>query len=294
MTIREILLKHSKCLSPLDAEILLSLAIKKPREYLFAHPESELNLTQLKKYNFFTKRCRCGEPIAYISGKKEFFGFDFEVDRNILIPRPETELLVEKVLDLVPKVEPLTIIDIGTGSGNIIISIVKNIPAEQRRKMKFYATDISKKALSVAKKNAAKHKVAKYIKFVKSDLLDFIREKKIKGNALIVASLPYVSDGLYKKNKDALKYEPKNALLSKKNGLGHYEKLIKQARKILFNDHCAMIIEISPEQKQLLARIIKKELPMARISFSKDLSGKTRIAEVETKSRPKLTKISKN
>ncbi|MDD5489967.1 MAG: peptide chain release factor N(5)-glutamine methyltransferase [Candidatus Moranbacteria bacterium] len=285
INIKEIL--QSTLLSPLDTEILLSLAVNKPKEYLFSHPEKKLNKPQILRYKFYVARRLSGEPIAYITGKKEFYGLEYEVDKNVLIPRPETELLVELALKKIQTAEyeiPDTLIDIGTGSGNIVVSIAKNIPAKQRKKMQFYATDISKEALFMAKKNAKRHKVAKNIKFVQSDLLEFANKKKIGGNITIVANLPYVSDSLYKKNKHNLKYEPKKALLSKKGGLRHYEKMLRQIKKIIQITNYRLLItallEISPEQKTALAKIAKRELPLAKIKFLKDLSGKWRIAKL--------------
>ncbi|OGI27284.1 MAG: protein-(glutamine-N5) methyltransferase, release factor-specific [Candidatus Moranbacteria bacterium RIFOXYB1_FULL_43_19] len=283
MNIKEIL--RNTRLSPLDAEILLSLAVNVPREYLFTHPEHRLIRSQNVSYKLYVSKRLRGEPIAYITGKKEFYGLEFEVNKNVLIPRPETELLVERALDQLLDTKsqmPDTIIDVGAGSGNIIVSIVKNIPTKTKSRINYYAIDISKKALLAAKKNARKHKVAKYIKFIQSDLLKFA-PKNLAGNILITANLPYVSPSLYKKNKNNLKYEPKNALISKKNGLGYYVKFFRQIQQLC--TICCVLrvtcyVEISPEQKTELTIIVKKELPSAQIKFFKDLSRKWRIAEI--------------
>ncbi|KKR44596.1 MAG: HemK family modification methylase, methyltransferase [Candidatus Moranbacteria bacterium GW2011_GWC1_45_18] len=286
MTVRHILRdkKILSCIAPLDLELILSLATNRPREYLFAHPEQKLSLKELDKFNSFLIRRKKGEPIAYMTGKKEFYGLEFEVNRNVLIPRPETELLVEKALDLVPEVEPLTVIDVGTGSGNIIISVVENLPANIRKKIDFYATDVSKKALFKTKNNAQKHKVAQYIKFIRSDLLEYFLKKKTKfENLLIVANLPYVSASIYKKNIRNLRYEPELALISAEKGLGHYRRLLRQIAEIK-SDYALRIIcfaEISPEQKNGLAKIMKDELPEAKTNFVKDLSGRNRVVKIK-------------
>jgi len=297
MTIREIL--KSTFLSPLDTEILLSLAISKSREYLFAHPEKKLSPVQIKKFKKLAAKRMKKEPIAYITGKKEFFGLEFDVDKNVLIPRPETELLVELALNILQKNThdtPTAVIDVGTGSGNIIISIARNIPAKARKVIDFYASDISKKALDIAKKNAKKHKISQDIKFVKSDLLQFVVEKKIRGNILIIANLPYLSDFVYRQNEENLKHEPKIALVSKYHGLNHYARLFSQARRLLkgYARCVACYAEISPEQKNMLERIAQKELKPEKIKFAKDLFGKTRIAQIESLSPGKLTNIHKN
>lgn len=268
-------------LSPLDAGILLSLAIKKSKEFILAHPEKKLSAVQMKKIKFFFSRRKNGEPVAYIAGKKEFFGLEFLVNKNVLIPRPETELLVEHVLEKIPNTRyqiPDTIFDVGTGSGNIIISIAKNIPDKIKKEINFYAIDISKESLRVAKANAKRYKLNKKIKFIQSDMLEYFVKRKTKfENILIIANLPYVSENIYKKNYKNLKYEPKTALLSRNNGLDHYIKLFEQVR-LLITDRCSLFLEISPEQKSQIGRIIKKYWPKAEIAFFKDLAGKWRVA----------------
>lgn len=290
MTIREIKRNIAqKCkISPLDAEILLFLALNKPREYILAHPEKKLTRLQAAKLKNYIKRRVAGEPIAYLTGKKEFYGLEFAVNKNVLIPRPETELLVERALfEIRSRASSrsnleFSIIDVGTGSGNIIISICKNLPPRIKNKINFFAIDVSSDALRVAKTNAKKHRVDKKIKFIQSDLIDYFLKKKIKTkNLLIVANLPYVSPEIYKKNKNNLQFEPKRALVSAKNGLDHYEKLVKQI-KLLFSEHYLLIAEISPEQKSEIGRIIGKYLPKARVRFSKDLAKKWRAAVAET------------
>lgn len=296
MTIREILIKTGSTynLFPLDSGILLSLAINRPKEYILAYPEKKLTKLQEKKFINFAKRRSVGEPIAYIVGKKEFFGLDFAVNKNVLIPRPETELLVEHAIDKIKQCfvgtrliaslrgdNKLAIIDIGTGSGNMIVSIAKNIPTKIKMEINFYAVDISKKSLRIARANAQKNKVKKQINFIQSDLLEYFLKNNIEQkNILIIANLPYVSPALYQKNKNNLKFEPKHALLSQSNGLAHYIKLFEQIR-LLITNHCSLILEISPEQKPEIGRIIKEYLPKARGKYNKDLAGKWRVAEIE-------------
>ena len=295
MDIKQILSKTS--LSPLDAEILLSYVLKEPREHLLAHPEKKLTKRQARKFNLLLRRRGRGEPIAYLRSRKEFYGLDFLVNKNVLIPRPETELLVEEVINKIFLLDPrwslsscnggrddkLMLIDIGTGSGNIIISIVKNIPEKIQERMEFYAVDLSEKALAVAKKNAKRHRVVKSIQFIKSDMLKFFLEKKmkLKGNVVIVANLPYVSPALYQKYRPGdLHFEPKKALLSENRGIRHYKNLLQQIKKILIPNHCypIVVLEISPEQKLSLNKIIKDIFPKAKVYFQKDLAGKWRMA----------------
>jgi len=283
MTIQEILHKTYSAykLSPLDAGILLSLVITKPKEFILAHPEKKLAPAQIKKYFSFAKRRAKGEPIAYITGKKEFFELDFVVNKNVLIPRPETELLVEFALEKIQAKKYDAVIDVGTGSGSIIISIAKNIPEKIRKKIKFFAVDISKESLQVAKSNAKRYKMDGKINFVQSNLLEYYLNNKIaQKNILVIANLPYVSPEIYQKNKNNLRFEPKSALVSRQKGLSHYKKLLAQVN-LLITDHCSLFIEISPEQKPEIGRIIKEYLPKARARFLKDLAGKWRIMGIE-------------
>jgi len=278
-------------ISPLDAEILLSHTLRKSKEFLFTHTEKKLTKTQTEKMKSLFARRSGGEPIAYITSQKEFYGLDFFVDKNVLIPRPETEIMTEKILNRIRdtgyEIRDTNIIDIGTGSGNIIISIAKNIPDKIFQKFSFYGVDISKKSLQTAKKNARKNNVGGKIKFIRSDLLEyFIKHKKIfgKNNCIIAANLPYVSPSLYKKYSAGLYHEPKTALISKMNGLGHYIRLFSEIKNIIQIANCrsliSLFIEISPEQKKPISRLISGKFPGAKINFHKDFAGKNRIAEI--------------
>ncbi|MEW6407954.1 MAG: HemK/PrmC family methyltransferase [Patescibacteria group bacterium] len=170
------ILKNKSDSSALDAEILLSYVLKKSRTFLFTYPEKKLTKTQWQKYKKLIARCAKYEPIAYITRRKEFYGLDFYVDKRVLIPRPKTEELVEKILTYLQKTKHqmsnIKICDVGTGSGCIAIALAKNLP-----QAKIYAVDISKKALKIAKLNAKKHKVLKQIKFIQSDLFSKISPK---------------------------------------------------------------------------------------------------------------------
>jgi release factor glutamine methyltransferase len=161
-------LKKTSSSPILDIELLLTKILKKPKEYLFEYPEKNLTNSQLKKFKkLFNKRAK-GEPVAYLLSHKEFYNLDFKVNKNVLIPRPETEILVEEVLIYIKKNKTHLIFEIGVGSGAIIISLAKQI-----KKTEFFATDISLKALNIAKQNAKFHKTK--IKFFKGDLLEPIQ-----------------------------------------------------------------------------------------------------------------------
>lgn len=201
--------------SALDTDVLLSFVLKKPKEFLYTYPEKKLTASQIKKYNFLIKKRIKKMPIAYLIGHKEFFGLNFYVDKNVLIPRPLTESLVEAVIKEI-KNKKAIIADIGTGSGCIAIALKKHLPQAT-----IYAVDISVAALKVAKKNARKHH-AKII-FKKGNLLDPIKKIKID---YIVANLPYLKVGQI---KDELIYEPKTALLG---GDKYIKKLLRQIKNL--------------------------------------------------------------
>ena len=266
--------KYYSKLDLLDLELLIAAVIHEPREFILAHPEFSINSRQRARISDLVKRRIKHEPLAYILGHREFFGLDFAVNKYTLIPRPETELVVEKVLQLKPKNK--TIIDVGTGSGNIIISLGKNM----KEKNNNIAIDISKKALKVARKNALANKVEKKIKFIQSDL--FLKlDKKYFHNSIIVANLPYLSSKIYSKTSlNVKKYEPRSALYSKNDGLDHYVKLFRQVKSAINHQSSIIIfLEFSPEQKNNLNKLIKKYFSETKPIFHKDLAGKWRICE---------------
>lgn len=214
----------------LDTEILLSHVLKKDRAFLFTYPEKKLTHSQEKKFKNLIVRRKKHEPVAYIVGYKEFYGLAFFVNHDVLIPRPETEKLVEKVIaHLKTKSCQLktSICDLGTGSGCLAIALAKNLPNIQ-----IWATDISRSALKIAKINAKMHRVSKHIKFVCSDLFSKIPQK-IKFD-VIVANLPYLSQKQYKVAQlEIKKYEPQLALVGGKTGMEIYKKLLSQSKNHL-------------------------------------------------------------
>ena len=217
------------------------------------------------------KRLR-GWPIAYLTNQKEFYGLNFYVDQRVLIPRPETELLVEEVIKLLKATSyflKAAITDIGTGSGCIAVTLKKQLP-----KAKVLAIDVSKTALAVAKYNAKKHKTK--IKFYQGSLLSPIKNKKID---VIVANLPYGWPE-WKNNTSAetkgLKFEPAKSLFTKEKGLYLYRQLFSQTAK-LKNKPKLIFVEFDPRQKTALQNIIKKNLPEAKLEIKKDLAGLNRL-----------------
>jgi len=286
MTIKDALIKYQG----VEIDLLLSDVLKKSREFLFMHPGFKLSNHNVKKLLSYISRRKKGEPAAYILGYKDFMGIRFKVNKNVLIPRPETEGLVEKIFNFSARLrydevvaggqfsifnEPIKILDIGTGSGNIIISLATVLSKQYSvNRIKFYGSDVSKKALAVAKANARENRVK--IEFIHSDILKNIRILP----DIIVANLPYVPAQDYRRLiKQNLKYEPKRAIFARNNGLALIEKLLKQI--LQFEKHPLLIfLEFDPRQKAQLSKLIKKNLSGAGVKFHRDLSGRWRYVTV--------------
>ena len=299
MTIEQITQKYRKRIDYLDLEIILAHSLGKTREFVLTYPEYKLTKIQISNFKFQINRRIKREPLAYILGHKEFYGLDFMVNKYTLIPRPETEMMVEEVLSSISsfasslsqghKSSKIKIIDIGTGSGCIAISIAKKLMNDGLLMTNYdlYASDISKEALTIAKKNAKSNGVDKQIKFLYGSLLDpFINKtKKLKPEKIIItANLPYLSKGIYySAPADVKKFEPKTALYSPEAGLQHYRILLEQIKNLLVSCHMPNIscyMEISPEQKTTLEKLIENIIPIAKIEFKKDLAKKWRLCKI--------------
>ncbi|HRY63596.1 MAG TPA: peptide chain release factor N(5)-glutamine methyltransferase [Patescibacteria group bacterium] len=269
----------------LDAEILLSFALKKPKEFLYSHPDRQLTSGQLQKFNHLVIRRAACEPIAYLTGHKEFYGLDFFVDKNVLIPRPETELMVEEVLNhfrVTPRSLPVTLIDIGTGSGCVPIALAKNL--YDASGIKYYGLDISKPAITIAKRNAKSHGISQKIKFLQSDLLKNIPNSLLiihNSRIVVTANLPYLTPTQYRANPD-LKYEPQKALVAGPDGLKYYRTLLPQIKDLSRRvASITIFLEIDPSQTIAIKKVIHRYLPKAIISVEKDLSGHNRLVIIK-------------
>ena len=230
----------------LDAELILSEILKISREKILVSSDKKLKDTHVLSFNKLLKRRLHSEPIAYILKRKEFFSKNFYVNKNTLIPRPDTELLVEKILKVYKKKNPY-ILDIGTGSGCIILSLLQNI--ENSRGV---GIDISKKALDLAKKNAQKMKLNKKCKFVHKPI------EKIYGYKfdLIVSNPPYIPVYQIKNlSKDIKQFEPRNALEGGNDGLDVIKKVIYKSTTIL-KKNGLLAIEIGNEQYKKVLQIL--------------------------------------
>jgi len=215
----------------LAAELLLMHTLGRDRAWLYAHPESELESASAEKYFELVARRTAGVPTQYLTGKQEFWGLEFEVTPDVLIPRPETEHVIEAALERVGAAhrdDELSIADVGTGSGCIAVALARELPRGE-----IVATDISAAALDVARRNASRHGVAQRIQFVETNLLDAIAGGARKFD-LIASNPPYIPHG----DKSALQrevraHEPEIALFAGDDGLAVYAPLIRGAANLL-------------------------------------------------------------
>ncbi len=218
------------------------------------------------------QRIENNEPWEYIKGKSEFHGLEFIINKNTLIPRVETEQLVDIALKILRNNNDYKyVLDVGTGSGCIIIFLAKNLC--KKNNIKFIATDIDSKTLRVAKKNGVLHKVNEKVSFLKTNL---IKKIKIDGPSLIIANLPYIPADMYKGlDKSVINFEPKKALVGGKNGLKYYKALLEQIeRKKL--EKTTLLIEIEPSTIDNLRAFIKRYNKDSNLKVFKDLRGKDR------------------
>jgi release factor glutamine methyltransferase len=264
-------LQESQSTSPsLDAEVLLRHITGLTKEGLISHRLSKILPAKYNKYLELLKERANGLPIAYITGEKEFFRLKFKVNRHVLIPRPETESLVERIIFELKGKHNLKILDIGTGSGCIIISLAKNLSNNNQ----YFASDDSQRALSVAEENAEAHKVK--TKFIRSDLT------KMTGTDydVIIANLPY----LPQIDDPSIAHEPKMALVANKNGLELYERLFKELAE---SKHRPVVyLEFGHDQAESIQALASKHLPESLVIIFKDLMGIPRFARIWQKQSP--------
>ena len=235
--------------SKLDSEILLSKIIKKNRQYLILNSNEELKKENIKSFDYLVKRRKKGEPIAYLINKKEFWKQNFYINQNVLIPRPDTETLVEETLKLFNVNSKLNMLDIGTGSGCILISILK-----ERRNFFGTGIDISKKAINVARFNAKMHQLSNRVKFYNSDVDKFLIGKY----DLVVSNPPYIKrQDLKYLEVDVKGFEPKLALDGGKDGFSKITKVISKTSTLL-KKNGRFILEIGFGQKKKILSILKQ------------------------------------
>ena len=263
----------------LEARVLLGHVLKLSAAKLYTEAEQNLNKEQEESLRRLLERRLHKEPVAYIINHKEFYGLDFYVDHRVLIPRPETELLVEEALKFAKgrdnkpasRNKPSMVVDIGTGCGNIAICLALNIT-----NIKIFAVDISPPTLEVARLNCEHHKVTGKITLLRGDLLEHIT----KPVDLIVANLPYIkSSELDTLNPESAIFEPRVALDGGKEGLKQISRLLKQTKEKTLQ-RCCLLVEIGKGQEYLVVKLANQYLPNATVELIPDLNKIKRVVKI--------------
>lgn len=292
-SIKEVLINATRQLSgrsespSLDADLLISTALKKPKVWLYTNLQKRISSSQTKAVEKLIARRKCHEPMAYILGKADFYNITLEVNDSVLIPRPETEMLVELAINRVKNMARVdensntVLVDIGTGSGCIITALQSKLPKQNR--LTFIGTDISARALRTAKRNLRTHGFLKNTRLIKGNLFDREVQKAIPGKKpflIITANLPYVAPKEYPSLKRSVRaYEPRIALVAKNRGTALMKELIAQVHAWSHQFKCRfeLIMEMDPGQQKALADCLMTKFPTLKFSFLKDLSKRVRV-----------------
>jgi release factor glutamine methyltransferase len=238
-----------------DAGSLLAHVLDRDRTFVIAHAGDELNDEQFETFQSLIKRRAAGEPLQYITGHQEFFKLDFEVSPSVLIPRPETELIVEAALALLPDDRAARIADIGTGSGCLAISLLHERPAARA-----VAIDVSPAALEIARRNAARHSVADRLDLLGSDTLSALDVAQVEWRFdLIVSNPPYVSEDEMKTLQREVNHEPRTALAAGADGLSIIRRLLHEARPFLRSGG-HLVFEIGFGQSEAIEQLIDRHV----------------------------------
>lgn len=275
MTIKEalnqavIMLKNENIEGPKNkARMLLQATLKKSKEYLMIYDTKEITQKEREQYIKNVKRLIAGEPLQYITGKQEFMKLNFLVTKDVLIPRPDTEILVEEVINIANNFKNPVILDLCTGSGAIAVSIAKYV-----KNVQVYALDISSKAIDIAKKNAEFNGVKNNVQFIESNLFSKIKDKKFD---IIVSNPPYIETDTIKTLSKDVQNEPRIALDGGKDGLDFYKKISENAYKFL-NRQGYLCLEIGYNQKQSVSKILENQKRYVNIYCKKDLCENDRV-----------------
>jgi len=280
-TINELLHKPS-IVGIEEREIVLAKILNVPRVHILAHPELTTTTKQSLLFARLIRRLEKGEPLSYIFGYQTFFELSFFVNKNVLIPRPESEWLVENSLKILQTHTDIkTIIDCGTGSGCLLVSLIKNIPPQIRDKINFFGIDVSRRALNVAKKNEKTNNLNN-INWLKGNLLAHLKKLNIADPILLMANLPYLTEKDYKETPNKVRnFEPKLALAGGKDGLKYYKQLITQIKNYShFTFLC--LWEIDPCHSQELADLVALVFTNSKPKIYKDFNGLDRYLSFTT------------
>jgi release factor glutamine methyltransferase len=265
----------------LVAQVLLAHTLGVPRANVMAYsPKQPLQQHQLTTYRTLVTRCGAGEPMAYVVGHTEFYALDFMTDRRALIPRPETEHLVELALARIKsQISNLKsqVVDVGTGCGCIVVSLAANLPD-----VRFIATDISADALALAHENARRHKVSSRIQFLRGDLLAPV-PLRAEG---VVANLPYVTTTEWQSlPRHIREHEPRVALDGGPDGLDLIRRFFSQAPRYVKPDGW-LLLEIGATQGQAVSALARQSFPLAAVNLHRDYAGLMRVVEIQFRAVP--------
>lgn len=298
MNIKELLNRSDQFLaekgiesSRLDAEVLMADLLDMERINLYVKYDYPLKNAEINKYRKMIKQRAQRIPVAYIIEKKEFMSLDFKIKEGVLIPRPETENLVETVINYCRdnEIKNPQIIDVGTGSGAIAVSL-----AYYLSEAKVVGVDLSAKALKVARSNMEKHELSERMSILKSDLLSEFIKREIKGIDIIVSNPPYISKTEMEELPPEVKKEPKKALAAGEDGLDYYRRLIPEAEKVLKNGG-KLFLEIGYQQAEAVENIFGEN--WTQVELQKDYSDNDRIIsalfQAEQKEETELNQKSK-
>jgi len=267
-------LEHANVPSaPFAAELLLMHVLDRDRTFLHAHPENPVDPAQAEVFFSLTNKRAAGTPTQYLTGKQEFWGLDFEVTPDVLIPRPETEHVIEVALARIGESRrnnPLRAADVGTGSGCIAVALAKELP-----QAKIFATDISPAALTIASRNATRHNATTRITFLECNLLDGIPQKPLLD--VIVSNPPYVArKDAASLPADVREHEPEIALFAGEDGMAIYPPLIAQAATHLAEGGL-LVLELGAGLFEPVSDLLEARSGWMRVSATQDLAGIVRV-----------------
>lgn len=253
------------------SRILMQYVLKIDRNKLIINKNDNVDINKENEYKEYIEKIIKGKPVQYITNNQEFMKLNFYVDENVLIPQPDTEILVEKVIKSIDIMENIEILDMCTGSGCIGISLAKNI-----KNTKVTLVDISKEAIEIAKKNAIQNEVENKITFIQSDMFENVKEKF----DIIVSNPPYIKTNIIQTLDKQVQNEPHIALDGGEDGLDFYKILINEAHKYLKKDG-KIFLEIGYDQKQEVENLVKQSKHYKKIETIKDLSQNDRVIILE-------------
>lgn len=256
----------------LDAECLLASLLGRDRLHVYAAARDALPPPILERYRTLVNRRQAREPLAYLTGTKEFWSLSLTVSPPVLIPRPETETVVEAALTRLEYVRAPVVVDIGTGSGAIAVAIAKTRPDAR-----VFATEISTEALGVARRNASLHRVRRQIVFLHGDLLEPLDGRGLAGRCdMIVSNPPYVETADLKTLPPEVRYEPPGALDGGWDGLAYLRRIITGAHAFL-RPGAWVVLEMAPGQGRALTRLLQHQEAFTDIGIIRDLGGRERV-----------------